>query len=77
MDPRENELSDEMILLAESDSFDIFTDSETDLVHLDCYAQGITLHLLHDDFLELVRVMIQAHDKLREVRPQEGNPQAD
>ncbi len=53
-----------MILLAESDNFDAFTDRARDLVHLDCYAQGITLHLPTKEFLELCGVILQARQVL-------------
>lgn len=60
----ETEATD-MILLAESDNYDVFTDQEADLVHVDFYGQGITLHLTRTDFLEMVQVLETAVTRLK------------
>ena len=72
MDNHDHAEQEEMILLAESESFDIFTDLEADLVHVDCYVQGVTLHMMRADFLELLRVCEQARDQLNVVLKEEG-----
>ncbi len=53
-----------MVMLAESDNFDVFTDQARDLVHLDCYAQGVTLHLPTKEVLELCSVLTRARPAL-------------
>ncbi|MBI4750921.1 MAG: hypothetical protein HY774_20775 [Acidobacteria bacterium] len=57
----------DMILLAESDNYDVFTDPEADLVHVDFYGQGITLHLTRIDFLEMVQVLETAVTRLKTI----------
>lgn len=55
----------DMILLAESDNYDVFTDQEADLIHVDFYGQGITLHLTRADFLEMNQVLETALARLK------------
>ncbi len=66
----------DMILLAESDNYDVFTDQEADLVHVDFYGQGITLHLTRTDFLEMVQVLETAVARLKTLAEELDAPQS-